>query len=114
RQDDGTHGGAQRSESRARPREGDRSAPCRWPPREGGADPAPDANLLAHPEPDRVSLLGRLVPEAARVPRRPPASRRGDGVPADAAPTARPRLERQPADRLADLPASVMPHGDSD
>src|SRR2546426_236104 len=35
-----------------------------------------------------------------------------DGVPADAAPAARPRLDRQPDDRLADLPAAVLPHGD--
>src|SRR5207244_11364616 len=63
-------------------------------------------------EPDRVPFLGCLVPEAARVPRRPPTPGPGDGVPADAAPAARPRLDRQPDNRLADLPAAVLPYGD--
>src|SRR5207247_4461482 len=49
---------------------------------------------------------------AARVPRRAPTPGPGDGVPADAAPAARPRLDRQPDNRLADLPAAVLPHGD--
>src|SRR3989442_14968543 len=53
-----------------------------------------------------------MVPEAARVPRGPPASRGRDGVPADEASAAGPRLDRQPHDRLADLPAAVLPHGD--
>src|SRR3989442_12243465 len=53
-----------------------------------------------------------MVPEAARVPRRPPTPGPGDGVPADPAPAARPRLDRPPDDRLADLPFAVLPHGD--
>src|SRR5213594_825040 len=53
-----------------------------------------------------------MVPEAARVPRGPPASRGRDGVPADEASAAGPRLDRQPHDRLADLPPAVLPHGD--
>src|SRR2546421_413671 len=81
-------------------------------PREARANPAPDADLLAHPEPDRVPLLRCVVPEATRVPRRPPSPGTGDGVPAHPASAARPRLDRQPDDRLADLPPAVLSHGD--
>src|SRR5439155_18281348 len=51
-------------------------------------------------------------PEAALVQRRPPAAGAGDGVPRHPAEAARPRLDRQPDDRLADLPAAVLSHGD--
>src|SRR5712692_9024243 len=64
RQDDGRRRSAEGTESRGRPGEGDRTTPGRRLPREGRADSAPDADLLAHPEPDRVPLLRRVVPEA--------------------------------------------------
>src|SRR3989449_4565340 len=112
RQDDGRRGSVERAKSRNRPGEGDRASPGRRFPREARADSTQDADLLAHPEPDRVPLLRRVVPEAARVPGRPPPARCRDGVPADAAPAARPRLDRQPDNRLADLPSAVLPHGD--
>src|SRR5438094_636318 len=112
RQDDGRRRTAEGIEGRGRPREGNRTPPGRRLPRESRADPAPDADLLPHPEPDRVPFLGRVVPEAARVPRRPPSPRTRDGVPAHPASAARPRLDRQPDNRLADLPAAVLPYGD--
>src|SRR5207249_9990199 len=74
--------------------------------------PTPVSDQLSHPNPDRVPLLRCVVPEAARVPRRPPSPGTGDRVPADPAPAARPRLDRQPDDRLADLPPAVLSHGD--
>src|SRR5207245_4291064 len=111
RQDDGRVGTAEGTEGRGRPREGDRTPPGRRLPREGRADPAPDADLLPHPEPDRVPLLRCVVPETARVPRRPPTPGPGDGVPSDAAPAARPRLDRQPEDRLADHQDLILTTG---
>src|SRR3989441_10188826 len=94
RPNDGRRRTVDRTESRGRSGEGDRTAPSRRLPREARADPTPDADLLAHPEPDRVPLLRCVVPEATRVPRRPPASRGRNGVPPDAAPAARARLDR--------------------
>src|SRR5439155_446993 len=102
----------ERPESRRCPREGDRRAPGPRRPRQGRADSAPDADLLAVPEPDRVHLLGRVVSEAARIPRGSEAPRARDGIPSAAASAAAPRLDGKPDDRLADLQASVLSHRD--
>src|SRR5439155_1263973 len=63
-------------------------------------------------EGNRFHFLGRVVPDAARVPRRPPTAGPGGGVPADAAAATRARLDLLSAVRLADLPAAVLPHGE--